>query len=99
MNHFRLPYYRNYLLIAWLFIACNPVYSQNRLQHGSWRFVLQLNDSTELPFNAEVKGNTMDIINSDERISVEDIQYSGDSVFIRMPVFDSEFRGEVFKTE
>src|SRR5438045_3136357 len=73
--------------------------SQPHLQKGPWRFTLLLNDSTDLPFNSEVKEKNIDIINDGESIAVEEINYSGDSVFITMPVFDSEFRGKFSTTE
>ncbi len=73
--------------------------AQPSLQQGNWRLVLQLNDTTELPFNCELNEKTMDIINAGELITVDEINYSGDSVFIRMPVFDSEFRGKFSQTE
>jgi thiol-disulfide isomerase/thioredoxin len=70
-------------------------YAQNKLQPGIWRGVLKLNDTTELPFNFEVKNNSgqisLEIINGGERIKVDEISNKKDSVFIRMPVFDSEF--------
>lgn len=60
---------------------------------GVWRGALQLNDSTELTFNFEVKESLLEIINGEERIVVDEIQFVGhDSVSIKMPVFDSEFR-------
>jgi thiol-disulfide isomerase/thioredoxin len=81
------------------FSVCSSAQTPAALEQGNWRFTLQLNDSTELPFNAEVKEKTMDVINAGERITVDEINYSGDSVFIRMPVFDSEFRGKFSETE
>ncbi len=62
------------------------------IKTGVWKGVLQLNDSTQLPFNFQVKALSLEIINADERIVVDEIKFFGDSVFIKMPVFDSEFR-------
>ena len=95
----RLNYlnFLNYLFITVLPFSC--IAQKQSLQQGQWRFTLQLNDSIELPFNAEAKEKTIDIINAGERISVDEINYSGDSVFIRMPVFDSEFRGKFSENE
>lgn len=66
------------------------------LQAGVWRGVLKLNDSTELPFNFEIKTTgqevSMDIINADEHIKTTEFSFKDDSVFIKMPVFNSEFR-------
>src|SRR5437868_15038097 len=66
------------------------------LRPGSWRGVLQLNDSTELPFIFEVYDTagttTMMLFNAEEQIRVTEISFTGDSVIIRLPVYDSEFR-------
>ncbi len=62
---------------------------------GLWRATLGL-PGAELPFQFEVLHNnqqvTIQLINGDERITVDEITFAGDSVFIRMPVFDSEIR-------
>lgn len=74
-------------------------FSQDKLKTGMWTGILKLNDTTDLPFSFEIKntaGNiTFDLINGAERISINEIRFDKDSVFIRMPVFDSEFRCEV----
>src|SRR4051812_15468794 len=66
----------------------------NAQQRGMWRFVLQLNDSLELPFTAELNENALQIMNAEERISVDEISYENDSIYIKMPVFDSELRAQ-----
>ncbi len=62
---------------------------------GIWRATLGL-PGADLPFQFEVQHinqqYTIQIINGEERITVDEITFSGDSVFIRMPVFDSEIR-------
>jgi peroxiredoxin len=77
-------------IISFLFLQ--NISAKNELKEGIWRAVLKLSDSTELPFNFEVKGKTLQIINADERIKVDELIFTSDSVFIRMPVFDSEFK-------
>lgn len=68
------------------------------LKEGSYRAVLVVNeiDNTELPFNFEViykkKKPAIIIRNGEEKILVDEIKIAGDSVFIKMPVFDTEFR-------
>jgi hypothetical protein len=68
------------------------LFAHGQIQSGMWRMELTLNDSTKMSFNFEAVDNSIEIINADERIKVESIIYEGDSVFIRMPLFDSEFR-------
>src|SRR5437899_1493097 len=82
------------LIVSLLFFNC--AIAQSKLRTGLWRGVLTLNDSTQLPFNFEVK-NDLDIYsvvfnNAEEKITANEIAIQGDSVFIRMPVFDSEFK-------
>ena len=82
------------LLISLLFTT--GISAQRPINTGIWRGVLKLNDSTELPFNFEIKEldkqYTMLISNQEEQISVTDITFNNDSVFIKFPVFNSEFR-------
>lgn len=65
---------------------------------GIWRAVLAT-PGGELPFNFEVKNEqnkiTIAIINGDEHIVVDEIKTIGDSVFIRLPIFDSEIKAVV----
>lgn len=74
------------------------VASSHKLKQGTYRAVLTLDEkeNIELPFNFDViyKSRKPQIIirNGDERISVNEIKIKGDSVFIKMPVFDTEFK-------
>jgi thiol-disulfide isomerase/thioredoxin len=63
-----------------------------QIQEGDWAGRLQLNDSIFLPVAFHSLGNKIIIINGKEEINVDEIIFNGDSAFIRMPVFDSEFR-------
>lgn len=60
---------------------------------GIWRAALSL-PGADLPFNFEVAATsgayTITIINAEERIVVDEINYINDSLHIRLPVFDSE---------
>jgi hypothetical protein len=71
-------------------------FAQTTLKSGIWRGVTKTDKGVEIPFNFEamtISGHTiLAIMNGAERIKVTDIKYKGDSVFIRMPLFDSEFR-------
>ena len=65
------------------------------LESGTWRAVLDLGEE-ELPFNfilLEKDGKyEMAVINAKEKITVNQITRFGDSLHIKMPVFDSEFQ-------
>jgi thiol-disulfide isomerase/thioredoxin len=84
------------LVVSLLFFAIFSFSQTNNFRVGIWRGALQLNDSTELPFNFEVQYDlaiyTIDFLNAKEHIKTNEIIIKGDSVIIHMPVFDSEFR-------
>jgi thiol-disulfide isomerase/thioredoxin len=84
-----------FALLIFLLIK-TTLYAQQPISTGAWRGVLKLNDSTELPFNFEIQQlenrYSMIISNAKEHISVTDITVVNDSVFINLPVFNSEFR-------
>jgi peroxiredoxin len=84
------------LLIVALLILGNVAFSQVILQTGIWRGALQTSSGNELPFNFMVtdtiSGQYITIMNGDERLKVTNIKAEGDSVFIKMPLFDSEFK-------
>lgn len=93
------------LVVSLLFFVAAPAQTRTptvptmELKSGIWRGFLQLNDSTQLPFNFEVKNKegkyTLDIINGDEKIVVTDVEVRGDKAYFKMPVFDSEFRCKI----
>ncbi|MDU8886877.1 TlpA disulfide reductase family protein [Yeosuana sp. MJ-SS3] len=60
------------------------------LKKGLWRATLEVMDNEILPFIFEVKGETeLHIYNDKEVIVVDEINYKGDSVNIKMPVFQN----------
>lgn len=62
---------------------------------GFWLGILQLPDAS-LPFQFELKQHdgtpVMIIHNADERIVCDEITMHGDSIFIKLPLYNSEFR-------
>ncbi|HEY0246207.1 MAG TPA: TlpA disulfide reductase family protein [Mucilaginibacter sp.] len=71
-------------------------FAQTKLATGIWRGALKTASGTEIPFNFEVSNvagkQHLAIINGAERFKVDNLTGQGDSVFIKMPLFDSEFR-------
>lgn len=63
---------------------------------GKWVGSLSLNDSTVLPLNFTLNNITniysLSFQNDKELILVEEVKVTKDSIFIKMPVFDSEFK-------
>jgi len=78
------------------FIITASASAQAKLQTGVWRGALKNSSGSELPFNFEVKQTAgrqqLFIMNGVERIKVTDIKHKNDSVFIHMPLFNSEFK-------
>jgi peroxiredoxin len=66
------------------------------LQKGTWQGRLHRKDGADIVFNFEVKDSARKkiiyILNAKDRLLVDDVKVQGDSVFIKMPFFDSEFK-------
>lgn len=71
------------------------------LRNGFWRASLQRQDGREIVFNFEAKDSArkkiLYIINANERLLVDSVIITGDSVFIQMPFFESGFRARLDK--
>jgi len=81
------------LLVTLLFLAgC----SKPQLQTGIWRGALKTVSGNEIPFIFEIIDTAgkkqMTIFNGSERFKVTDVNVNGDSVAIKMPLFESEFK-------
>ncbi|MDB5121456.1 MAG: resA 3 [Sphingobacteriales bacterium] len=72
---------------------------KNDLTNGVWRATLKTQSSVEIPFNFEVIDSagkkSIKLINATDRFLVDDIRYKDDSVYIHIPLFDSEIRAAV----
>jgi peroxiredoxin len=84
------------LTAALVFIFLSFASAQNKLTNGTWRGDLKTASGNELPFNFEVTDTAghkqITIINGEERFKVPDVKVAGDSLFIQMPLFDSQFK-------
>ena len=67
-----------------------------KAQQGWWGAKLHRSDSSNITFNFEWKTENGKpvwyIRNALERIKVNNISIKGDSLFVQMPVFESQFR-------
>lgn len=86
-------------IIILSFIIWSSTFAQSPLKKGTWRAVFTLSEKKNeiiLPFNFEVsyrkRKAIITIHNAEEKIQVSDINFKNDSVFIKMPLFDSEFK-------
>lgn len=89
-------HYKNLFAVAFFALLINVSLAQSKLKTGIWRGALKTSSGNELPFNFEVKDiagkQQLAIINGQERFKVTDVKQKGDSVFIHMPLFNSEFK-------
>ncbi len=88
--------YKNLLFVILIALIANTSFAKSNLKSGIWRGSLITSSGNELPFNFEVTTDSgkqqLAIINGGERFKVTDIKQEGDSVFIHMPLFNSEFK-------
>jgi thiol-disulfide isomerase/thioredoxin len=86
------------LLTAYFFLTgC----SKPEFTNGVWRGALKTASGSEIPFNFEVSDTGgrkhMTIFNGEERFEVNDVVVNDDSVAIKMPLFESEFKLKLTK--
>lgn len=69
---------------------------QNALPSGYWRGELKRQDNKNIVVNFDVAYKSgrpvVYIRNASEKLEADDIVFNGDSVFIKLPFFDSQFR-------
>lgn len=66
---------------------------------SKWRAVIHRQDGNNIVFNFEEQQQNNKIIlyilNAGERLRVDSVRFTGDSVFIRMPLFESSFKAKI----
>lgn len=65
------------------------------LSEGTWSVNCHINDSTSIHFRLELTNSEFVIINHKERITISDPVFKNDSLFLKMPRFDSEFKAKI----
>ncbi len=89
-------------LVMLLVCSCQEKESV-RLKEGPWWAKMQVSESEILPFTFEVtKSNchyVFGIRNAEERIAVDEITIDGDSIIIKMPIFEGYMAGTFSETE
>lgn len=85
-------------LFILLFAISSCKSSTGEMETGIWRATLKTNSAAEIPFNFELIDSAgtkhIQIINGTERFRVDEISFTSDSVFIKMPLFDSEIKAK-----
>lgn len=88
-------------IIALLLLSFS-VFAQTQINEGLWRGTLKLDikNQIDLPFmlNVFYAGGepTITIFNGEETIVIQEVEVKDDSIFFKMPVFDSEFKIRLF---
>ncbi|WP_442794481.1 TlpA disulfide reductase family protein [Pelobium manganitolerans] len=76
-------------------IACDK--PDAKFESGMWRGALITESGVEVPFNFEVKDSAQRyiiyLINGEDRLRVDSIRRVNDSIFIKLPLYDSEISG------
>lgn len=84
-----------YIAITALLLSCSKEEPVN-LETGNWHAQLFRNDGHHVPFTFKLSQSgghpIIEIINAKENLKVDSIQQKGDSLFITMPLFDSNFK-------
>lgn len=89
------------LALPLLLVACtNPSSEVASPTPGPWLAQLTVAEGENLPFHFDLEeledGKLrIHVRNGDETITVDDIDHHGDSLFVRMPLFDSEFKARI----
>ena len=84
------------ILLIGLLVGCEPSENTTKLV-GPWLFVLNIGEEN-LPFRAEITEEHSElkfyVINGNERIRAEEFKLQRDSVYIRLPIFNTALIGK-----
>ncbi len=83
-------------------LGCKEAKEDN-LKIGKWLAHLEVMDEKTLPFNFDLSekegGYVMEVHNSDEVVTIDEININGDSILIKMPVYEGYIAGTFTGTE
>src|SRR6187402_3322157 len=86
-----------------LLAGAQVLMAQAHLQAGQWRALLHREDGKDIVFTYQLSWQQQKpviyVLNAGERLLVNDIVLAGDSVFIKMPFFESSFRARVYSKD
>ncbi len=90
------------ILVLAAFACKNEVVT--KLNTGEWHGTMQVASDEELPFNfsvseSEESGYLIKIRNSEEVVEIDEIETQGDSILIKMPVFEGYISGRFSETD
>ena len=91
--------YRKIGMVTFYLTIMITISAQMSSKYGSWKGQLIRADGNNIPFHftiqTEKNKTVMYVVNAAERIRVDNIRFTKDSVFIEMPVFESYFKARV----
>jgi thiol-disulfide isomerase/thioredoxin len=91
------------LITLCLLIVAQASIAQVPLQTGQWRAFLHREDGQDIVFSYvfswQQNKPVIYVLNAGERLEVTDILLAGDSVFIKMPFFESSFRARIYSKD
>jgi Peroxiredoxin len=92
------------LVIVLLAVTSCKKEAKKELALGDWRATLGVSEGQELPFNFTLSkdeaGNyLMKMYNAEEEVVVDEFNFNGDSINIRMPIFEGHISGTYTENE
>ena len=89
-----------YFTLLILFFSCQKKEKLNKLELGSYRAILTVQDQQKLPFVFKVINDSLiEIYNAKEVITVDEIKYQNDSIIIQTPVFEGYIKAKITTDE
>jgi len=86
-------------LTVWMLVIITTTTAQTTVKQGAWRGQLFRTDGKKISFHFDIKTEqnktVLYVINASERLWVDKIRLTKDSVFIEMPVFESNFKAKI----
>ena len=94
----RITRFIGIILLAGLLFSCKKEVKTIELQEGVWRGEIHM-QSQKLPFNFEIlKDNEaymVNLINAEESFPLDEVKIIGDSLFIRLHIFDIDLKAKI----
>lgn len=89
-----------FLFLCLITLSCSTKEKLNKLEIGSYKASLLIQDNKEIPFTFDVLNDQkLNIYNADEVISVHEISYENDSVNIQLPYFEGFIKAKINDNE
>ena len=84
--------------LSLVFSSCEKPLPEAGLKEGIWRGQITAQDN-DIPFNFSVEKNegvySIDLINGDEKLKIDEVNILGDSLFFNMHIFDISIRAKM----